>query len=142
MRRMASVALFCCLATLPMMAADVTGTWTYEVRGGVTVWGKQAPGSYHPLEKVLISLKAEGDLLTGSVTFPPAGAARTTVRQISNGKIDGDNLSFDTVSVTLGTRMITHYVGKVDGDSIHFTVKTGGGAGQGTPFDAHRSTEN
>jgi hypothetical protein len=141
MKRTLKVALFCFLSTLPMMAADVTGTWTYEVRGGVTVWGKQDPGSYHPLLKVLISLKADGDVLTGTVTFPPAGAARTTVRQISNGKIDGDNLSFDTVSVTLGTQMTTHYVGKVDGDTIHFTVKTGGGAGQGNPFDAHRSTE-
>jgi hypothetical protein len=55
--------------------------------------------------------------------------------------IDGDNLSFDTVSVTLGTRMITQYVGKVDGDTIHFTAKTGGGAGQGNPFDAHWSTQ-
>lgn len=138
MKKMVKVALFCCLSTLPIFAADVTGTWTYETRGGVKVWGKQAAGSYHPLLKVLISLKAEGDVLTGTVTFPP-GAARPATRQISNGKIDGDNLSFDTVSVVLGTKITTHYVGTVDGDAIHFTVKSGGGVGEGNRFDAHRS---
>ena len=137
MRRIVKAILFCGLSTLQMFAADVTGTWTYETRGGTKSWGKQA-GSYHPLWKVLISLKEQGDVLTGTVTFPP-GVARPSVRQISNGKIDGDNLSFDTVSVTLGTRVNTRYVGVVEGDAIHFTVKSAGAAGEGELFDAHRS---
>jgi hypothetical protein len=139
---MVKVVLFVCLSTLPMFAADVTGTWIYESMGGVKVWGKTVAATTHPPEKVLISLKADGNALTGTVTFPRTGTRNIpTVRQISNGKIDGDNLSFDTVSVTLGTQMTTHYVGKVDTDTIHFTVKSRGGSSQGSAFDAHRSTE-
>jgi hypothetical protein len=136
------VALLCCLSTLPMMAADVTGKWTYQSSGGVQVWGKTAPDSTHPAETVVITLKADGNVLAGAVTFPRTGARNVpNTKRISSGTIDGDNLSFDTVDVVLGTQMKTHYVGKVDGDTIHFVVKSGGGSSHGTAFDARRSAD-
>ncbi len=140
--KIVSVALFCCLTTLTAMAADVTGKWTYEDQGGVQIGGKTAPDSGHAAEVVVLNLKLDGNALTGTVTLPRTGTRNVpTTKRISNGVIDGDNLSFDTVDVILGTQMRTHYVGKVDGDTIHFTVKTGGGASRGKAFDAHRSAD-
>jgi hypothetical protein len=127
------------VAVIPARAADVTGTWTYEDHGGVQVWGKTQGGHATP-DIVTITLKEEGTTLTGTVSVPRTGAARVpNVKQISNGKIDGDNLSFETSEVVLGTQMITHWAGTVDGDVIHFTSKSGGGAGKGRPIDAHRA---
>ena len=134
------VVLVGCLATLMAMAGDVTGKWTMAVKGGVTVWGKTQAGA--PTETATINLKADGSALTGTVTFPRTGTRNVpNTRRISNGRIDGDDIAFDTVNVVVGTQMTTHYTGKLDGDTIHFTVKTGGGAGSGNAFDAHRSKD-
>ena len=140
MNHMMKVALFCCLSTLPLMAADISGKWTYENRGGVQVWGKTNAAQMHEAETIVLDLKVDGSTLTGTMTFPRTGARNVpNTKRISNGKIDGDNLSFDLVSVLFGTQMTTHYFGKVDGDTIHFMSKAGAGASQGTRFDAHRA---
>jgi hypothetical protein len=140
MNRMMKVALFCCLSTLPMMAADISGKWTYEDRGGVQVWGRTNAAQMHQAETIVIDLKADGNALNGTMTFPRTGARNVpNTKRISNGKIDGDNLSFDLVSMLYGTQLTTHYFGKVDGDTIHFMRKASSGDSQGSKFDAHRA---
>jgi autotransporter translocation and assembly factor TamB len=113
------------LATLTIMAADATGKWTAETQGrnGNT-------------QTVTMNLKADGNTLTGTV------AGRMGETEISEGKIDGDSVTFDVVRERDGNKMTQHYNGKLDGDTIHFTVKMEGGMGTGQErkMDAHRST--
>ena len=108
------------LATLTMMAADATGKWTADM-----------PGRDGNTMTITMNLKADGDKLTGTVS------GRRGDSDISNGKVDGDNVMFDVVREYNGNTMTTHYVGKLDGDTIHFTVNTG--RGRGSAIDAHRS---
>jgi hypothetical protein len=119
------------LAALTMMAADATGKWTAEM-----------PGRDGNSMTVTINLKADSDKLTGTVS------GRRGDIDISNGKVDGDNVMFDVVREFNGNTMTQHYSGKLDGDTIHFTIKMEGGmgggqgrkGGQDRTLDAHRST--
>ena len=115
-----------CLAALTMMAADPTGKWTAEMQG--------RNGN---AMTVTMNLKADGDKLSGTVS------GRMGDTDISDGKVDGDNVMFSVVrEMQNGNKMTTHYTGKVDGDTIHFTIKMEGGMGNmpERKMDAHRST--
>jgi hypothetical protein len=110
-----------------MWAADVTGKWTAEMQGrnGNTM-------------TINMNFKADGAKLTGTVS------GRNGDTDISDGKVDGDNVSFTVVREMGGNQMKQNYKGKLDGDTIHFTVTMEGGAmtsgGSGRQFDAHRAT--
>jgi len=67
---------------------------------------------------------------------------RTGETEISDGKADGDNVSFSVVREFNGNQFKQNYKGKLEGDTIHFTVTTEGGNGGGRErtFDAHRAT--
>jgi hypothetical protein len=84
-----------------------------------------------------MNLKADGDKLTGTVTSPRGDS------DITDGKIDGDNISFKVVREFNGNQMTSSYKGKVDGDTIHFSVTMEGGnmggAGHAREFDAKRA---
>ncbi len=114
-----------CLMSALIWAADATGKWTAEVqgRGGNTM-------------TVNMNLKADGDKLTGTVS------GRNGDTDISDGRIDGDNVSFKVVREFNGNQITQSYKGKLDGDTIHFTVTMEGGnfsGGQPRQFDAHRA---
>jgi hypothetical protein len=123
--KMLKLMLAGCLATMTMMAADATGKWTAETQGrnGNT-------------QTVTMNLKADGDKLTGTVS------GRMGDTDISAGKVDGANVMFDVVREFNGNKITTHYMGTMDGDTIHFTTKTEGGQGGGMErkMDAKRST--
>lgn len=109
------LALLSCLLAMAAWAADVTGKWTAQMAGrnGET-------------REVALDLKAEGSTLTGSVSSP-MGAT-----DISDGKIDGDTITFSLVREFNGNQVKTNYTGKVNGDQIQFTVaREGGQGGQG-----------
>ena len=86
------------------MAADVTGSWTAEV--------KAPDGSSFQLT---FTFKQDGTALTGTVL----GAGGDPM-PISNGKVDGDKFTFDDSfnGVTI------HHDCTVAGDSIKMTTKT------------------
>jgi hypothetical protein len=114
-----------CLAAAALWAADVTGKWTADVQGrnGNT-------------QTITMNLKADGDKLTGNVSSPRGET------DITDGKIDGDNISFKIVREFNGNQMTSVYKGKVDGDTIHFSMTMeGGNMGGGHPreFDAKRA---
>jgi hypothetical protein len=112
------------LAVVAMWAADATGKWTGETQGrnGNTM-------------TVTLNLKADGAKLTGTVS------GRNGDTDISDGKVDGDTLTFTVVREFNGNQIKQNYKGKLDGDAIHFSVTMEGGQGGGQPrtFDAHRS---
>jgi hypothetical protein len=103
--------LICVCAALAMtlsaataMAADVTGTWTADV--------KAPDGSSFQLT---FTFKQDGTTLTGTVL----GAGGDPI-PITNGKVDGDKFTFDDSfnGITI------HHDCTVVGDTIKITTKT------------------
>ena len=110
------------------MAADVTGKWTYE----------QA-GRGNPTQ-VTLNLKASGGTLTGSMVRPGRGGDPME-SQISDGKIDGDNISFKVTMQMGGNSMTTEYTGAVSGNELKLKITRPGrdGAPMVTEATAKRS---
>jgi hypothetical protein len=123
-RMMMRLAFAACLAATAMWAADVTGKWTAEFQtpNGNTV-------------HTAMDFKADGSKLTGTVQGGRGGEA-----DISDGKIDGDDISFSVVREFNGNQLKMNYKGKVQGDTIHFTVTREGGQGRTREFDAKRAS--
>ncbi|HML17159.1 MAG TPA: hypothetical protein VK419_09040 [Bryobacteraceae bacterium] len=96
------------LTSLVAFAADVTGKWTSEATG------KGGPQTFN--------LKQDGGKLTGTVEGGRGGAV-----EISNGKVDGDNVSFEVVREMGGNSMTIKYTGTVSGASMKLSVDTGRG---------------
>src|ERR1041384_5553745 len=79
-------------------AADVSGKWVYEQAG------RQGG---NPV-KVTLTLKAEGGKLTGNLSRPGRdGAAMES--PISEGKVDGNNVSFKVTQQMGGNAMTSDY---------------------------------
>ena len=118
------LALLSCLLVIAAFAADVSGKWTAEVpgRGGNTM-------------TQTFTLKADGGTLTGTVSGGRGGDV-----SITNGKVDGDTISFDVTREMQGNSMTMHYTGKVSGDQINFKAERQGGEGQAREFTAKRAS--
>lgn len=89
------------------MAADVTGSWTTQMQ---TMDGN--------MTTITFNFKQDGGSLTGTVAGP-IGDPIT----ITNGKVDGDKLTFDVSfnGITI------HHDATVSGDTIKMTTKTDDG---------------
>jgi hypothetical protein len=92
------------LSAATAMAADVTGSWTAEV--------KAPDGSSF---QITFNFKQDGATLTGTVQLQQGDPI-----PISNGKVDGDKFSFDD---SFNGVTISHQC-TVDGDSIKMVTKT------------------
>jgi hypothetical protein len=90
-------------------AADVSGTWKAAI---------ETPNG--PFETTF-SFKADGDKLTGTTSNRFQQDA-----PISEGKIDGDQISFVVVSTFQGNEVRVSYKGKVAGDEIKLTFEIAG----------------
>ena len=96
-----------------VMAADVSGKWTYEQpgRGG-------GPG-----RPVTITLKQDGAKLTGSVPgFGRGGDNPPPPTEITDGKVDGNNVSFTVKREMQGNTMVTKYEGTISGDEMKLKI--------------------
>jgi hypothetical protein len=107
LKKLALAVLFVALGSVSALAADFNGKWTGDV---TTPRGTQT---------LTFDFKVDGSVLTGKVTTP-RGA-----NDISNGKVDGDNISFDQVVNFNGNEFKLTYTGKADGDTIKFTRQMG-----------------
>jgi len=99
------VLLACALAVVAL-AADVSGKWTFETQGR------------NGAVTNTLTLKAAGGTLTGSLAGGRGGEVN-----ISDGKVDGDNISFTVVREFNGNQITTKYSGKVAGDTINLTIE-------------------
>lgn len=115
---------FVCMALLAVAAfgADVTGKWTASV-----------PGRDGQARDVTYTLKADGNTLTGSTTGPGGQEI-----QLTDGKIEGDTISFKVKMEFQGNSIVLNHTGKVAGDEIKFT-RTREGGGQTREFTAKRA---
>jgi hypothetical protein len=108
-----------CVLTFAVMAADVTGKWTWEQQGqnGATT--------------TTLTLKADGGKLMGSLD-----GGRGPV-EISDGKVDGNSISFNVKRNMRGTDVVTPYKGIVNdsGDSMKIEFsRPGRGGAEPTPM--------
>lgn len=97
---------------------SVDGKWTLTVNSPMGA------------QKSDVTLKAEGSTLTGSAT------AQGNTSELTDGKIDGDNVSFK-VSVTIPMAMTLEFTGTVSGDSMSGNCKAG--AFGSFPFTGERA---
>jgi len=109
------------LAGAAAQAADATGKWVAQV-----------PGRDGQTRETTINLKAEGEKLTGTVSGRQGDTA------ISEGKIKGDDLSFDVTMSFQGNSVKIEYTGKLVGDEIKFK-RHREGSDQSTEFTAKRT---
>ena len=106
-KKLACAVMFLALGTVSALAADFNGKWNGDV---TTPRGTQ---------NIVFDFHVDGATLTGKVTTPRGDV------DISNGKVDGDNISFDTVVNFNGNEFTISYTGKADGDTIKFTRAMG-----------------
>jgi len=122
MYRFTSVIFLLLLAAVAVFAADVSGKWVAQVpgRGGET-------------REATFTFKVDGNQLTGSVSGRRGDVA------ISDGKIDGDDISFAQVMEFGGNQVKLLYKGKVSGGEIKFTRQREGGE-RSVEFTAKRAS--
>lgn len=106
------------LFAMSASAADVAGTWKGTMSGG-------PQGDM----EITFVFKAAGPALTGTVSNPMGGEPNP----ISEGKIDGDSLSFVVAVDFGGNSMKINYKGKVTGNDMKLTM-TFPGFGGGDPM--------
>ena len=105
--RVVSLLALILLCVTVLSAADVTGKWTGEMEGRN---GKR---------QVTMNLKAEGATVTGTIS------GRNGDTPISDGKIDGDTITFNRTMQFGDNKMTMNYKGKIAGDEIKFAITAG-----------------
>lgn len=106
-------ALFGLVFLAQIMAADPTGTWIWSFPGRQ---GAEA-------RKTTLKLKLEGEKLTGKISSPGRQGAEPREVEITDGKVKGDEISFNIVREFNNNKMTQKYTGKVVGDTIKGKVE-------------------
>jgi hypothetical protein len=94
-------------------AADINGKWVAEMPG---------MGGGEPM-KINYTFKGTGTTFTGT------SEAMGSESPVTDGKIDGDNVSFVVKVDMMGNAMTLKYKGKIAGDQITVTMEMEGGMG-------------
>ena len=103
----AALVAVCCLAATAQAAGDPNGTWKWKF---TTQGGQEF--------ELSLTLKAEGDKLTGAVTLPMGDSI-----DIKDGTFKNDEVNFQTVFERDGVSRTAKYKGKVEGDAIKGTIE-------------------
>jgi hypothetical protein len=136
-KKLLFVSTFLLALSFAAFAADVTGKWVADVQG-------RNGNTTH----MTFTLKADGANLTGNVLGGGGrrgggggGGAAPAANDISNGKIDGDKVSFEVKRSFNGNESVTKYEGTVSGDSLNLKETRNGQNGPTTrDIAAKRST--
>jgi hypothetical protein len=111
--RMCITAFILCAAALVCNASDPSGVWKFEFEGSQ---GRK-------LESTL-TLKLDGDQLSGAIDN------RGGKVEISDAKLEGDQISFNVVHKIRLRTFTTSYSGRLDGDTIKGSVNVSGPDGR------------
>ncbi|MBI3840027.1 MAG: hypothetical protein HY288_19060 [Planctomycetia bacterium] len=98
----AAIIVMGCLAATAHAAADPNGTWNWKF---TTPNGQEF--------ELSVTLKADGDKLSGALTLPMGDKV-----DIKDGAFKNDEVSFTTSVERNGNTFTTKYKGKVEGDTI------------------------
>jgi hypothetical protein len=119
--RILSMCLLMSLVVVAAAAADISGKWVSEM-----------PGRDGGTVTTTYNFKVTGNTLTGTIS------SQRGDQEISEGKINGDEISFVTVRQGPNGEIKITYKGKVSGNEIRLTRQMpegmggrGGGAGGG-----------
>ena len=114
------------------VAADITGKWVAEQPGR----------NGGPPRQTTFNLKADGTKLTGTMSAPGRGGAEPTATEITNGKVDGNNITFEVKRQTQNGEMVSKYEGTMSGDELKLKTTRPGQDGTPMPVEmtAKRST--
>jgi len=97
--------------------ADISGTWKGEY-----------PGRDGQVMEITSTFMVDGSELTGSMSSSGPTGGETP---ISEGKIDGDNISFAVKIDSNGNEMKITFNGKIAGEELKLTMGFEGGMGGG-----------
>jgi hypothetical protein len=103
-------AALCFALAVQLFAADVAGKWTAETKGR----------DGNPLTYTY-DFKVDGEKLTGTLS------SRMGERQILDGKVNGDEVSFKVTFERDGNTMTFLYKGKVAGDELKINMSSESG---------------
>lgn len=118
------------LLTASAQAADPTGTWTWTT-----------PGRNGGPDRVnTLTLKADAGALSGKLSVPGRDGSPVET-PITDGKVDGDNISFNLVRSYNGNSNTNKYSGAVTADKITGKVDSVNrdGAPQSRNWEAKRA---
>lgn len=102
-------------------------------KGGVNgKWIAQVPAREGQTRESTFNFKADGNKLTGTVS------GRQGDNPISDGEINGDEISFTVTADFRGNEVKLLYKGKLAGNEIHFTRTREGGDQPAQEFTAKR----
>lgn len=126
--RLTATALFLAAAA---QAADASGKWTWST-----------PGRNGGAARTnTLTLKIEGTKLTGNVSAPNR-EGKAVETPISDGKVEGESVSFSVVREVNGSSVTAKYAGKVAADAITGKVETvRDGQPQSRDWEARRVAE-
>jgi len=112
-------------------AADVSGKWVYEQPGR---------GGGDPV-KVTVTLKASGGTVTGDISRPGRDGNMMST-PITDGKVDGNNVTFKTSQQMGGNAITIDYSGTMNGDELKLKITRPGRDGNPMTqeFTAKRAT--
>lgn len=114
-----------------LLAADISGNWTWTTPGR----------NGNPERTSTLTLKADGAKLTGKVSAPGRDGAAAEIA-ITEGKVDGDAISFAVVREVNGNSVTAKYSGKVSADKITGKIETNrDGKAQSRDWEAKREAK-
>ena len=92
----------------------VAGTWT---------WSTPGRNGGEP-RKTTLALKVEGEKITGKISSPGRQGGQPQETEISEGKLKGNEVSFQVVREFNGNKITMKYSGKVEGDTIKGKIES------------------
>jgi hypothetical protein len=107
MRKIGIAVLFLALGSVAVLAADFNGKWNGTVE------------SPRGTQNLTFDFHVDGSTLTGKITTPRGDT------DITDGKVDGDSISFTQELNFNGNEFKITYTGKADGDTIKFSRQAG-----------------
>jgi len=116
--------------TVCFVLAGIAVAYAAEIDGK---WIAQVPGRYGRTRETTFNFKVEADKLTGTVS------GRQGDTPFSDGKINGDEISFTVIANPGGSEVKFLYKGKIAGDEIKFTRTREGGDQPAQEFTAKRA---
>ena len=117
MRKGVILAVLILVGMVCVYAADITGKWTTEFDSQVGV------------QKYVFEFKVEGTKLTGTAISKIADAAEVKT-PITEGTVNGDDVTFVENLDYSGQQLKITYKGKVAGDQINFSRDVAGQGGE------------